>query len=206
MNARAVDEHVWWLASRASGIVALVLVTTSVIIGLAMSGKVARSFGHPRVFVAIHEQAAVTAMIAIAIHGVTLLGDPFLRPGLSGISVPFTIEYRPVWTGLGIIGGYLATAFGLSFYARQRIGARTWRKAHRFAIVVYLLALAHTLGAGSDVGSVWMQVWLWGTTPLVIALFAIRVWASRKKPATSRPHAPPRPSPTPTGRPAEEAA
>ena len=50
------------------------------------------------------------------------------------------MAYRPLWTGLGIIGGYLAALLGLSFYARRRIGARLWRKAHRLTVVVYVLA------------------------------------------------------------------
>ena len=181
MNDQTVLEHAWWLASRAAGIIALVLITSSVILGLAMSGKLAkRRPGLPRVFNAIHEQAAVTSMVAIAVHGITLLGDPFLRPGVSGITVPFAIEYRPLWTGLGIIAGYLAAVLGLSFYARKRIGARTWRKAHRFSVVVYALAVAHTIGAGSDVGTVWMRAWLYATTPVVIGLFAYRIWRSRR--------------------------
>lgn len=194
-----VREHVWWLASRASGVVALVLITGSVILGLAMSSKLARRApGLPRIVNAIHEQAAVVSMVAIAIHGITLLGDSFLKPGVAGISVPFAIDYRPLWTGLGIIGGYLAAALGLSFYARRRIGARRWRKAHRFSIVVYVLAVAHTLGAGSDAGSVWMQAWLYLTTPVVAGLFVVRVVTAWRSGRTARePVAPRHPTPRP---------
>ena len=44
------------------------------------------------------------------------------------------MDYRPVYTGLGIVAGYLAAALGLSFYARRRIGAKLWRKLHRATI------------------------------------------------------------------------
>ena len=64
--------------------------------------------------------------------------------------MPFTIGYRPLWTSLGIIGGYLAAILGLSFYVRRRIGARLWRRLHRLTVVVYVLALVHALGAGTD--------------------------------------------------------
>ena len=57
-------------------------------------------------------------------HGLTLLGDPWLNPGLAGIAIPFTMAYKPLWTGLGIIGGWLAALLGLSFYFRRRIGPR----------------------------------------------------------------------------------
>ena len=83
--------------------------------------------------------------VAIAVHGITLLGDPWLNPGVAGVTVPFTMGFRPLFTGLGIVGGYLAALLGLSFYFRKRIGAKLWRKAHRATILVYLLGLGHAL-------------------------------------------------------------
>ena len=43
--ANTLQTHGWWLASRASGLLALVLVTISVGLGLAMAGKVMRRPG-----------------------------------------------------------------------------------------------------------------------------------------------------------------
>ena len=99
-------------------------------------------------------------MIAIAVHGITLLGDPWLNPGLAGITVPFAMGFRRCGPGSAIIAGYLAALLGLSFYVRRRIGARLWRKAHRVTIVVYLLGLVHALGAGTDASAVWLRWWV----------------------------------------------
>jgi sulfoxide reductase heme-binding subunit YedZ len=195
----ALLEHGWWLASRASGLVALGLVTISVAIGLLMSGKLMRRPGLGPKLAAIHEYAAVAGIVAIAVHGLTLLGDAWLAPGITGITVPFKMAYRQLWTGLGILGGYLAALLGLSFYARRRIGARLWRKAHRFTVVVYLLAVAHTLGAGTDASTPWLRWWLLLTAPPIAVLFAIRVLKARqaaRRPARPRrPNLPPRPTP-----------
>ena len=75
------------------------------------------------------------------VHGATLLADPWLRPGVSGVLVPFAMGYRPLFTGLGIVAGYLAALLGLSFYARRRIGARLWRKLHRATVLVWALGV-----------------------------------------------------------------
>jgi methionine sulfoxide reductase heme-binding subunit len=171
-------SHAWWLASRASGLIALALITISVGLGLALSGRITKRPGLPRTLNAIHEQTAVTALVALVVHGLTLLGDPWLNPGVSGISVPFTMAYRPLWTGLGIVGGYMAAILGLSFYVRRRIGPRLWRKAHRFMIVVYGLAVVHTIGAGTDASAPWMRVWLYVTTPVIATLFVARMVSS----------------------------
>lgn len=139
-------DHAWWLISRASGLLALALVTASVALGLTMAGRLRRGPG-PRV---AHEQLALAAIAAIAVHGITLLGDAWLRPGITGLAVPFQLGYRPLYTGLGVIAGYLTVLLALSFYARRRIGTRTWRRLHRFMVVAYALALVHALGAGTD--------------------------------------------------------
>ena len=179
--AEALRTHGWWLASRASGLVALVLVTVSVVIGLTMAGKVLRRPGLSRKLMAVHEQTALAGLVAIAVHGIALLGDPWLNPGIGGIAVPFTMGFKPLFTGLGIIGGYLAALLGLSYYVRRRIGAKLWRKAHRATVLVYLLGLVHALGSGTDATAVWFRWWVVLTTPIVGGLFVYRVLSGRAK-------------------------
>jgi methionine sulfoxide reductase heme-binding subunit len=172
------EDHIWWLASRASGIIALALMSASVILGLAMATRLLRQPGLPRKLSALHEQLAVTSLVAIGLHGVTLLGDPWLRPGVEGILVPGSISYRPLHVGLGIAGGYLAAALGLSYYARRRIGSARWRKAHRYVIVAWALSFAHTLGAGTDASQPWLRTSMIAIATLVAALLALRIGLS----------------------------
>lgn len=206
MNEQALAQHGWWLASRASGLVALALVTISVALGLTMAGRLSSKPGANRMLSAIHEQTAVTGLVAIAVHGLTLLGDPFLNPGIAGISIPFVMDYRPLWTGLGIIAGGLAAALGLSFYFRKRIGPRLWRKAHRATIVVYILGVVHTIGAGTDATSPWLLYPLALASAWIAVLFVARVASAIRKGRKSRarrsPARAPRHRPFPTGRPA----
>lgn len=177
--AEVLQSHGWWLASRASGLVALVLVTVSVFLGLTMAGKVMRRPGLSKKLMALHEQTALAGLVAIAVHGLALLGDPWLHPGVSGIAVPFAMGFKPLFTGLGIIGGYLAALLGLSYYVRRRIGAKLWRKAHRATVVVYLLGLVHALGAGTDATAAWFRWWVLLTTPVVGGLFVYRLTRPR---------------------------
>ena len=124
---------------------------------------------------AVHQQAALAGLVAIAVHGIALLGDKWLHPGPVGIAVPFVMDYKPVWTGLGIIAGHLAAVLGLSFYFRRRIGVRRWRSLHRLTLLVYVLALAHTLGAGTDASSPWLQFMLLLTGAPILFLTVVRL-------------------------------
>lgn len=186
----ALHEHGWWLASRASGLVALGLITVSVAIGLMMAGRIMRKPGRAKTMVALHEQTALAGLVAIAIHGVTLLGDAYLHPGIAGIAIPGAIDYRPLWVGLGIAGGYLAATLGLSFYVRRSIGPRLWRRLHRLTIFVYALSVAHTIGAGTDASTPLLRWWLLITAPAILALLAARAtepWRRKRRTAAHRP-------------------
>ena len=127
-------NYPFWLAARSAGIVAFLLIAASVMLGLFLASNLSRRPGRPglkRDLVTVHQQMTLTALALIAVHGLCLLGDKWLKPGVVGIAVPFTISYRPLWVGMGIIGGYLAATLGLTYYARRRIGARRWRQMHR---------------------------------------------------------------------------
>jgi sulfoxide reductase heme-binding subunit YedZ len=150
-------NYLWWLVSRAAGIVALGLISMSVLIGLAMATKILRRPGLNRKLARLHEHAALISLAAIVVHGASLLGDRWLHPGFEALLVPFAIAYRPLYTALGIVAAYLAALLGLSFYARRRIGARLWRKLHRATVLVWVLGVIHTIGAGSDASSLWLR-------------------------------------------------
>jgi methionine sulfoxide reductase heme-binding subunit len=179
-------HHVWWIASRSSGVLAMLLLTVSVAIGLSMAGRVSRNPALKRRLVATHEHTAVAAIVAIALHGITLLGDPFLKPGVTGIAVPFAGRHEPLWTGIGILGGYLVAALGLSFYFRKRIGARRWRKLHRFIAVGWAMSAVHTLGSGTDAADVWLRVLVMAPAGPVLALLVHRIGTARAKAAPTR--------------------
>lgn len=187
-------KYPWWLASRAAGIVAFVLITAAVVLGLLMASRMRFPPGVKRKLVKVHEQVALTALVAIGAHGVLLLGDAWLNPGITGITIPFTLEYRPAWTGLGILAGYLALLLGPTFYWRRRIGARRWRRIHRATVIVFALAVLHSLGAGTDGASTWLRVMVLGSAGVVLALLVVRYGAvTRPGPAGSR-RLPPAPS------------
>ncbi len=168
----------WWLASRSAGIVSILAVSVSVIIGLLMAnGLPKRGWAGitKRKLVAVHESTALAGMVAITVHGLTLMGDKFMHPTLSQIAVPFTMGYRPGFTGLGIIAGWLAIFLGLSFYARRYVGVKRWRTLHRATIAVWALGVVHALGSGTDASQTWLQAILVVTGIPIVYLFLRRI-------------------------------
>ncbi len=187
-------NYAWWLAARAAGVVAFLLIASAVILGLYLSSGALKRPGMKRDLVKIHQQIALTALAAIGAHGLFMLGDGWLKPGITGITVPFTLGYRPLWTGLGILAGYMAALLGPSFYFRRRIGARRWRRIHQATVVVYALAVLHSFGSGTDAGSVWFTVIVIATAIPIVVLLGMRYGRRRKRPAPAAPVRPPAPA------------
>jgi sulfoxide reductase heme-binding subunit YedZ len=181
---RDPTTYAWWLTSRAAGLTALALATAAVTAGLMLGGRMSRRPGLARALRTVHEHCALAALVAIAVHGLTLLGDPWLRARPADLVVPFALDYRPAWTAAGVVAALLAAALGLSFYVRDRLGPKRWRAAHRATILVWALAVAHALGAGSDAGTPWMRAGLAALAAPVIGLLTARLVPA---PQTRRP-------------------
>jgi len=167
--------HIFWILSRATGIAAILLAGLSVTVGL-LAGR-GLPFRLPSRFdpKSVHEALSMATIALIASHGLLLLGDNWLDPGITGIAVPFAMGYRPFWTGLGIIAGYGIALLGLSYYLRSRIGPSRWRNAHRFVAVFWILGLIHTFGAGTDAGQAWLWLPVALTSGPALALLAVRM-------------------------------
>jgi len=131
-----------------------------------------------------HEALSLATLAALAVHGLTLLGDGYLRPSLLDIAVPFLSGYKTLWTSLGIIGFWTMLLLGVSYYARGRIGAKRWRSLHRFAALGWLLGLVHALGEGTDAGQAWFLVSIALVAVPALALLAMR-WLGKPVPTKS---------------------
>jgi sulfoxide reductase heme-binding subunit YedZ len=196
MSAATPDpfDYGWWIAARAAGIIAIVLVSASIGLGLAMATRARRRPGMAAALRRTHQYVALSALVAIAAHGAFLLLDPWLHAGVSAVLVPFRLDYRPVWTGLGVIAGWMTVVLGLSYWLRDRIGRARWATIHRATIGAYVLALVHVLGSGTDATSVWLLVILAAALVPVIPLLARRL--ARRGPSAPPPSAPPPSAPT----------
>ena len=179
MSSTDPGHHLFWLSSRAFGVVAMVLVSLSVGVGLALAGRVSKRPGMARRLKQLHESLALAGLLAIALHGLLLLGDSYLRPGLAGIAIPFALGHRMVWTGLGVIAGWMSAVIVGSFYVRRWIGVKVWRWLHRWTLAVYGLGVVHTLGSGTDATSAWLIALLALTAaPVAVVATLRRPWTT----------------------------
>jgi predicted ferric reductase len=142
-----------WYLSRATGLVAFVLLSLVMVMGAFLSrrGKVP---GLPRFAgVGLHRNASLFALVLLAIHIITAVADPYVTIQWTAVLLPFTSSYEPFWLGLGALAIDLSVALVVTSLLRFTIGIQTWRKIHWLAYAAWPVAAIHGIGAAADLQS-----------------------------------------------------
>lgn len=154
-----------WYATRAAGLITLILLTASMMLGLLNAGRFATS-RWPRFLVqGLHKNLSLLALAFLALHVGTTVIDTYTSIGLQDAIVPFLSPYKRLWLGLGAIASDLMLVVVLTSLLRQRIGHRLWRAVHWATYLCWPVAIAHGLGTGTDHG----KIWVFGLTIACIA-------------------------------------
>jgi predicted ferric reductase len=145
-----------WYASRATGVIALVLLTAGLLLGILVSRQ-GRLPGLPRfAATSLHRSMSLLSVTFVAVHVATALADPFVSIGIAATVVPFVSPYQPFWLGLGAVSLDLMLALIVTSLLRARIGRRTWRGVHWLAYASWPAAFAHSIGSGTDLRHGWL--------------------------------------------------
>ena len=167
-------DPTFWILARASGLLAYVLLTSSVLAGIVLK---ARPFGRALKAAAVtdtHRFLAFLGLGFIAVHGGTLVLDSTVHISPAALVVPGLVPHRTLWTSLGVIAAELMLVIYVSFALRRRIGARAWRRLHWVTYAVFGLATVHGLAAGTDSGQLWALVLYGAAAGAVVGAVAWR--------------------------------
>ena len=151
-----------WFATRATGLIALVLLTGTVVLGIVTSVRFASPAWPRFVTVSLHRNLSLLTITFTALHVLTTVTDPFASISAVSVVVPFTSGYRRIWLGLGAVAFDLLLAVLVTSLLRTRVGPRGWRAVHWAGYACWPVALVHGLGTGTD-----------GAARLVLAITAV---------------------------------
>jgi sulfoxide reductase heme-binding subunit YedZ len=142
-----------WYASRATGVVSMVLLSIVVVLGV-MVNRQGRLPGLPRFAVTgLHRSISLIAVAFVAVHVLTAVTDTYVSIRLAAAIIPFTSSYMPLQIGLGAVALDLGIAVIVTSLLRARIGRRVWRGVHWLAYAAYPVALLHSLTSAKDLRS-----------------------------------------------------
>jgi predicted ferric reductase len=169
------EGSAFWFLSRASAFVGYVLLWGAMMLGLAITNRMARLWPGGPVAFDLHQHLSLLALGTLAFHALILLGDPYIDYSLAEVLTPFrALGYREEWVGLGQLGLYLLTVVVASFYVRKRLGNPAWRAIHFLAFTVFILGLFHGVQSGTDSATFWAQIIYWATGASVLLMTIYR--------------------------------
>ena len=160
-----------WYLNRATGMVALVLMTLTIVLGTIVRRQ-GRLPGLPRfAVVRVHRNVALLSALLVVGHVATAVVDSYVDIGPLAAVVPFASGYRPLAVGLGALAVDLALLVVVTSLLRDRLPRRLWTPVHLTSYVLWPLAAVHGLTAATDLGGGWLLL-------LVLACAAATAWAS----------------------------
>jgi Ferric reductase like transmembrane component len=170
--ASTLSPSAYWYLARGTGAVALLLLTTSVVLGILNNVRFAAPRWPRFAIDAIHRDVSLLVIAVLAIHIITSVLDGFAPIRLFDGLIPFATPYRPLWMGLGTLSFDLLLAIAITSLVRRRLGYRAWRAVHWLAYASWPVAVLHGLGTGSDV----KQWWMLALTAACIMAVVVAVW------------------------------
>lgn len=157
-----------WYVDRASGLVALALLSATVVLGLVSAARL-HSPRWPRFALALlHRNLALLALTFGTVHVLTTVLDSFVPIRAVDAFVPFVSAYKPVWVGVGAIGVDLMLAVLLTSALRRRLGYQRWKTVHMLSYGCWGASLVHALAIGSDARTA-----IWGVTIVAACVGAV---------------------------------
>jgi len=167
-----------WYLMRASGVVALLLLTVSFALGVATSNRWRPRASRLWVTTAIHRNASLLSVVFLAVHVLTSAIDPDAAVRRVSIVWPFGTSWS---LGVGTLSLDLVATLVVTSLGRRRLSFRTWRFVHWSAYGAWPLAVAHGLGMGTDARTVWLQ----GVTiACLAAMGGVVTWRFTAEPAS----------------------
>jgi predicted ferric reductase len=156
LGAIGSSSTTYWYLTRSTGVVALILLTLVVVLGVINVSRLSSDFWPRFVTDSLHRRVSLLAVVFLTVHILTAVLDTYVSIGLLDAVIPLHSSYRPVWLGLGAIAFDMLLTLIISSLLRARIGRRAWRAVHWLAYACWPIAVLHGIGTGTDVHQVWM--------------------------------------------------
>lgn len=177
----------FWYASRATGVVALLLLTAVFVLGITVS-RPGRLAGLPRFAVTdLHRNLSLLAVSFVAVHVLTAVVDGYVSIPLLSSVIPFASGYERLWLGLGAISFDLILAMIVTSLVRGRLNRALWRAIHLTAYASWPVAFAHSVYSSRDLQRGLM---LWLALGCAAAIITAVIWrvtdSAREVPRAAR--------------------
>ena len=175
-----INDSIWWLISRATGIVAWTLLSMAVCWGLLISTKAAAKASVPSALLGYHRFLGAMAVSFTLVHMLALVADPHVYFGWYELFVPGMALWHPDRLVWGVFAFYLLVAVEGTSLLMRRLPRKLWRQVHRSTFVLYGLATYHGVVSGPDDDNPWLRLVMLASVSVVAFLTVLRILAHHR--------------------------
>lgn len=177
------NPQIWWYLTRASAMIAWVLLTLTMVWGILLTTRVLRGADNPEWLKVTHRYISGLAMVMIVTHIGTLLLDDYINFGWADVLIPFATNFEPLPVALGIIAFWLIVAIQLTALGARWLPEALWKSIHITSYLAIVAIALHSGLVGTDVGTPWYTVVsLILITTVTLAGIVRLIIAGREKP------------------------
>jgi hypothetical protein len=151
-------NDVWPALTRASGLVAAVVVALALISGLLFSARETGERRRPAWWLDLHNGLGGLALAATGVHVVASLLDSDLGVSVAEVLVPGVADTDRLALAWGVIALYLVGGAVFTTWPRRIRDRRLWRIIHLGSTLGVALAFVHGYQMGTDAGRLAFRV------------------------------------------------
>jgi DMSO/TMAO reductase YedYZ heme-binding membrane subunit len=139
-----------WYTSRATGVVALLLLTAAMLLGLLVTRQ-GRLPGLPRFAVGgLHRNLSLLATAFVAVHVIAAVTDGYVNIPITAAVIPLASPYERIWLAIGAVSFDLMLAAVVTSLLRRHLSRRAWRAVHLTAYLSWPVAWLHSVFSSGD--------------------------------------------------------
>ena len=143
-------SQIWWYLARASGIVAWLMLTASILWGTVLSSKAFPKHRRPAWLLDLHRWLGALTLGLVALHISALVADSYVHFGPAEVLVPWASAWKPTAVALGVIGAWLLVLVQATSLVMRRLPRRVWHGIHLASYATFVLGTLHAVLAGTD--------------------------------------------------------
>jgi predicted ferric reductase len=149
------DDRLLWFLNRGTGVILLVLMTLSVVLGVLSTVRASSAIWPRFVTQRLHRNISLLAVALLIAHAAMAIIDSFVNIHWWDAIIPFVGHYDPLWLGLGTLATDFIIITVLTGLSRSRFGSRTWRAIHLTSYLGWGAGLVHGFEIGTDSRETW---------------------------------------------------
>ena len=176
-----MNEQTWWFMSRASGIVAWVILAITCLWGVLLITRMLKPADRPAWLLDLHRWLGALSIITTGVHLGTLVADNYVHFGWKEILVPQGSPWKTGPVTWGVIAFYLIVVIQLSSLMMRRLPRKLWHGIHLLSYVAFVMATVHGALAGTDRGNTVYVLVVGGLSSVVLLSTVARILQGQAK-------------------------